>query len=849
MRSETIGYLIPGLEGSARTRAIDIAWNSLCDALNGHPDEARFASSPKEGVLAVLVPVIVAERDAQPLAILAPYLAKKQLLAIANVANTKPSFVRDYLLSAILCGSEAVHESEIGRIEHPYWRLVTEARRQSDRPLNDFAVKYLDCVDLQPSPDFKAKALVQISDLSSDDIAVPLLTTALEHAKAAEGERFLGVLVEQMGPRLRRASETSRKSIISKMFETIDVFSLPEEAIGAIAKFIDISELRKAAEQIRALKSRRSSAEVFPVIQRKRQSTDVSSLLTRPCPEALVRIMLTLSSELAVAAERPRPDADFAAEAERYVKHFGKERVHGAREAWASMLANTRWQEDVQDVAQCLIYLSDQLPLDLVDEAIASCKRIPIPWLKAIAMLAFVVRAGRSLRPALLTEIMNTSTEDRSPRESSIEKLAEIIVPGDFPTILDVWHAALRRVSLDGHGVVIACARTLLPLLSRMSEEDVRAQLNEATSQILNWWRPIGNQSSSTHEQEPMEVDGEAEDREIAHEAESVLFSSERALSTLTLALCQRKDLFHAKALFSQLSDLPRCGPQRLMECAIKLSEACVEEGDFLAAHKINQRALSLLSNAIDDPETRMAWIGVAHCLMFQCVNGKNTDSTVSDLLEKIYSLVKKYGEDERFLGAAMEAQRSIRGIMEERDALPCQTNRADIGSRAAGASIDIGPKAIDALRRAGLRFEVPGGFSLIKSKKMPVEVICAMAANDVPLEMHVILRGTTNRSLEEEFADMLAVVSTRFTSLSPFSPAAVTSEYGADEGGVIQFLPEARYCSRARGMALLLRAQDLGSVCVLLLSGDGERVSARLKEAFYALRYARKDDPPLEHI
>jgi hypothetical protein len=125
------------------------------------PDEAKFAASPKEGVLELLAPVTIAERDAQPLRLLVPYLTRNQLLEVAKMATNNPPIVCDYLLATILGGSEAVREVDFRKIEHPYWRLLTTTRGVYAR-LTDSSVmaEFIHYIDLQPSTDYKPKHYV-----------------------------------------------------------------------------------------------------------------------------------------------------------------------------------------------------------------------------------------------------------------------------------------------------------------------------------------------------------------------------------------------------------------------------------------------------------------------------------------------------------------------------------------------------------------------------------------------------------------------------------------------------------------------------------------------------------------
>jgi hypothetical protein len=380
---------------------------------------------------------------------------------------------------------------------------------------------------------------------------------------------------------------------------------------------------------------------------------DRTFLKTASYPSDLLLILLKLLADLVDSSERPRPEADFYSEAERYAEDLGQERRHNSRNVWATMLANQRWQEDVKDIAACVNFVSHQLSEDMIGEALAICDRIAIASCRSEAMLHLLAKAEGPLRIELISRILDTFRgSDRFRLKHVLNNLTCTIVPQDTPTILTSWHTALHTVSFSGHLEVIGYTRTILPLLLCIFGEKTGGLLDEVTAQVLNWWRPLGEQFTGTRRPAEGEIDNEVEKASELNEQEvgGGPVTAERALGTLIVGLCRHKELSYAKSLFGELLHLPSCSPKRLARVAVELSEACVEDGDLDSAYDVNRWALTILWNAIDKHETRMAWIVVAHCLMYQCVKAETAARAVSGLFEKILSLIRKYGDDEKFL-------------------------------------------------------------------------------------------------------------------------------------------------------------------------------------------------------
>lgn len=838
LRSATLVELIPCLEGKARDRALEGAWDAWKRSMTGDADESRFAATRADGIFRVLAPVTQAEEYALPLRRLAPWLNASQVAEAISIANAGSSIRRDVLLAAMVLGRHPMEVAEIdaATIKHPYWRMLATYPGDRSTAMGNVD-NWLELARTMPSPDHVAKALLRLAASAAESDAVSLILEAVEASKDAVGEIFVSTIVEEAALVIKCLSANAREQIIAGLCKALDLLQLEEDAVAAMAGLLSQETLKLAALRAYVLQDggalRRSSEELGArrAMALRRAEVPPADAQTTPHTADFYRAALQATQDLVAASkERPNP-ADFAAAAQQHVEHFGHGARFGALESWSGVLADKQWQDDIAAASEAIIFLAVGLPDGLRADARRCCEDLANPRQKARALGSLLNNADEASRAPLLRETIAAAVAARSHdfEKAFFADLSSTLRTTDTPVVLASWRSALREMSADYHRYVLEIASAFLPVLESVAGPTLRPRMIDTVDRIRRWW---DSESSPTMSQSAEDV-GSA----LSGDGEG---ATGRAKAALVAALAGRGEQAHAQFLWTSLLADPATDPNQIATATVLISEAAADAGDLDTALHLNTQALERLDAHLDQHDFRMGWIAIAHALMYRCVHAKVEASIVSALLLRTESMVVTNAGDERFCGAANKAMASIQSqrwrfaptsSADEQQPIDRQQSEAAPGHDEATLLAE--------LRLAGIRLKCPSGYVALERRNSTLNSAGAWRALSLPIDVYLLVRRETDDSIEEIYRDMFQTLSEEPFKLARFPPDAVKSEFGADDGGTWFFEPRSQVSRRQQAMGVWLQAHGMATAGLLLFfDPSGEPISDALKTFFYAIKF-----------
>jgi hypothetical protein len=889
LRAECLALLSHQMPLAERSTVLDEAWQLQVGAFTGHPDEQRFALTPRTGVLRVLDGTTWVEEATCGLRRIAAQFDEARLLrAIERSRQLSPQYKELSLmclaprLVAFARRDEAVQISE-NDISSSYLRLI--ALLEIDRYEEENARLERADSRLKQAEGFenlmiRARAKVLVGNVYPEIFTAGLADEALSACEQiGDDTHYKAVQVRDVVNGLDKIAPEERSQIAARALKICQSITDCEQdvAMKSLMGFLGQDSIKEVILHSFVVDASPASVHLekiaFPV---PNDPVFEGAEAQTPWDDEVISTSVNALNEIVrTANENVDPET---------LKEYGERgaasravRRHGDAEAWARMFASQEENERLTLAGHCAIFLAPRLGPEIALDASKAIAQLRDFYWRSSALIALSDHMVEPAATESITSAMESACRLRQDRLHSelFGRIAQRLTPTRIPAIHQIWNKSLMKLSRDHRSYVVGFLRSSLVLLGSIGSEEAISRIVDVTRIVETWWRPqegwakasksprmLRNVGTGEAMSTLVGVEGHAELVNETKEIDSALQSS-----TTVMKASDTAAVLSALASYFVTNKLDKCLKTCKDELFRLVKQNSTNDGvlqpylEFIASatdaygkRKDVDGALELYNDwsqniSVAEPRKRLMAATVSFGAVYACCEAR-AFGPAQEILSRLISLGQEHVEEEELQKAVVIAYNHLHAAF-QRFANESRTESTlEIVRRAGpfGPGTGTREKVTDgfreALHRAGMTFILPRGFKMTRvPPDDPLRPLQILTSNKPLVKVYYFVRTAEeglSPDLNEVFSKTLDRISLgKVGPVACFPEAAVRADFLADRGGTRQLHVNPQFPgSLVDGMGVVLQADGLAEVLVLIMFADFINAQSLMHAAFYSLKF-----------
>jgi hypothetical protein len=879
LRAECLALLSHHMPFPERSAVLDEAWQLQLGAFTGHPDEERFAITPKTGVLRVLDGTTWVEDATCGLRRMAAQFDEARLIgAVERSRQFRPQYKELALmcLAPRLIGfghrDDAVQIAE-NDISSDYLRLIAlleiDHYAEEDARLERARSRLKQAEGIK-SLTIRARAKVLVGNVYPEIINAELANEALSACEQVVDDTYYkAVQIRDVANGLCKIAPEERSQIVTRALRICRSITDGDQdtAMKPLTGYLGQDSIKEmifhwfvidAPPESVHLKEVTVPTPSNPVLEGAEAQAPWDEQLMSASADALKEIVRKANEEV-------HPE-DLKEHGERAAASRGVRR-HGDAEVWAQVFASGEENKRLALAGHCAIYLAPRLSPEIALDASKAIAQLRDFYWRSSGLIALSDYMVEPEATESMTAAMESACRLRKDHLFSelFGRIARRLTPTRVTAIHQIWNECLMKLSRDHRSYVVGFLRSSIVLLRSIGSEESIFRLVDVTRMVETWWRPQEGWAEPGDDAEEIESASKEEETESASEAEGIEPASES--STTVMGSSDVAAVLSALASYFVTNNLDKyattCKDElfRLVRKNSTNDEVLQPFVEFIASatdvygkRKDVDRALDLYNDwfqniSVGEPRKRLLAATVSFSAIYACCEA-GAFGPAQEILSRLVSLARAHEEEEDLQRAVAIAYDHAHAAF-QRFANESQTESTLETARRAGP---FGPgtgtteKVTDAFRevlhRAGMTFVAPRGFRITKVlPNDPLKPLQILTSNKPLVKVYYFVRTAEeglSSDLNEVFWKTLQRVSSgKVGPVARFPEAAVRADFLADRGGTRQFHVNPQFPgSLVDGMGVVLQVDGLAEALVLIMFADFIDARSLMHDAFYSLKF-----------